>query len=106
MSHVASVHRGRPASSRRVALTIAALILNGVVIALSLSESLGDVLLIACVGLLPAILFAFRHNETAFRRVAAVIAVGYLALAVVFIYPIGFVPAALCLLVAALARAR
>jgi hypothetical protein len=67
------------------------------------SEPLRDVLLIAFVGLLPASLFALRGTETAFRRFAAVIATAYLALAVVFIYPIGFLPAALCLGIAAIA---
>jgi hypothetical protein len=102
----ASALRRRPAAGRRVALTIAALVLNGVVVALSLSEPLGDVLLIGALGLLPAALFAVRGNETAFRWVAAAIAVGYVALAVVFIFPIGYLPAALCLFVAALGRAR
>lgn len=96
----------RPVAGHRVAFTVAGLILNAVVVALSASEPLGDVLLIALIGFLPASLFAFRGNETAFRRLADAIAVAYLALAVVFIYPIGFLPAALCLSIAAIAPAH
>ena len=96
----------RPVAGVRIALTIVALVLNGIVIVLMASEPVLDVLLIAAIGLLPALLFAFESYETTSRRIAAAIAVVYFALAVVFIYPIGFIPAALCLLIAALAPAR
>ena len=99
-------HEERPVAGGRIALTIVALVLNGTVIVLSGSESVRDVLLFVAIGILPALLLAFKSYETTFRRLAAAIAVGYVALAVVFIYPVGFIPAALCLLIAALAPAR
>ena len=91
-----------PADGRRVAWTIIGLALNAAVVALSLSEPLGDVLIVAAIGALPAVLFALRGNVRPFRTVAVLIASLYITLPILIPFVLGYVPAALCLLAAGL----
>lgn len=104
MSATASSDYAAPADGRRVAWTIVALAFNIAVVVLSLSEPLGDVLIIAATGALPAVLFALRDNLRPFRAVAVLIAGFYVALPALIPFVFGYVPAALCLLAAGLPR--
>jgi hypothetical protein len=87
---------------RRTAAVAAALACNAVIVALALLDGTDGGLGLVALGLPPAALLPLRSHDRAFRWAALALTIAYVASAIVFFFPLIYLPAALCLLVAAL----
>src|SRR3954449_3172100 len=90
----------------RVAIVIVALVLNVALIIGVLSDDLDQVLVVAAVSALPAALLGLRARPAVFRPLATAIGLFYLLIAVAFVYPIGYVPSGVGLLLAGILKRR